>query len=100
MNTELPVDEHQEDDDAASFRDKIVHVLTLYPVISPTMLQMGLGPSTKPKLWRPDLQMLIDEGIVLQETVSKQTPSGQYRQYQRLSLNAGMLKDEIQKITG
>ncbi len=65
---------------------KIVHLLGIYPIISPTMLQSGLGPSTKPAQWRPVLQKLITEGKVIEEQKSMQTPSDRYNTYSKLSL--------------
>ena len=65
---------------------KIVHLLGIYPVISPTMLQGGLGPQLKPALWRPVLAQLIEDGIVIEESVSMQTPTDRYNTYTKLSL--------------
>lgn len=45
-------------------RAKILGVLTIYPKISPTMLQSGLGPSLSPSIWRPVLSGLVDDGLV------------------------------------
>jgi len=67
-------------------RRKIIHVLTVYPVISSTMLQMGLGPHTKPDIWRPQLQKLLDDGTVVAETKSLLTPLGRHQSYTRLQL--------------
>ena len=66
--------------------DKILHILTVYPVISPTMLQAGLGPSTKPALWRPVLSRLMEEGKVVEESESLETPTSRYNTYNKLSL--------------
>lgn len=67
-------------------RAKILHVLSLYPIISPTMLQGGLGPYVKPAHWRPVLQKLLEEGSVIEEQESMQTPSGRYNTYTKLRL--------------
>ena len=75
--TELAADE---------IRTKILHLLSIYPVISPTMLQGGLGPSVRPVHWRPVLEQLEDEGIVIKEQDSMQTPTGRYNTYTKLSL--------------
>jgi len=66
-------------------KSKILHLLTIYPVISPTMLQSGLGPYTKPDLWRPVLAELITEGLVIESQQSLETPSGRYNTYTILS---------------
>lgn len=65
---------------------KILHLLGIYPIISPTMLQSGLGPSTKPAQWRPVLSKLIQAGKVIEEQQSMQTPSERYNTYSKLSL--------------
>jgi len=65
---------------------KILHILGIYPVISPTMLQSGLGPYTKPALWRPVLAQLIADGKVVEDQESLQTPSERYNTYSKLSL--------------
>lgn len=80
---------HDTDDhvDGVSQAERIVHVLRIYPRISPTMLQMGLGPHTKPELWRPTLNDLVEKGIVVQGTDSRMSPAGRYHQYQYLELS-------------
>ena len=65
---------------------KILHILGIYPMISPTMLQSGLGPYTKPELWRPVLMDLIAAGKVVETQESLQTPAGRYNAYTKLSL--------------
>ena len=75
--------------DYAERRDikaKILHLLGIYPVVSPTMLQGGLGPSLKPKLWRPALTELITEGHVIQEQESRETHLGRYNMYTLIRL--------------
>ncbi len=67
-------------------KTKILHLLKIYPVISPTMLQSALGPSTKPTKWRPCLKRLIDSGEVIEEQESMQTPTERYNTYSKLSL--------------
>lgn len=47
-------------------RMKIIELLTVYPRMSPTMLQAGLGPSLAPAFWRPIYDGLIAEGSVVQ----------------------------------
>lgn len=65
---------------------RILHLLKIYPLISPTMLQSGLGPSTKPENWRPVLVDLVQRGVVIEEQQSMQTPSERYNTYTKLSL--------------
>ncbi len=65
---------------------KILHLLKIYPIISPTMLQSGLGPQLKPAQWRPVLTKLIAAGDVIDEKESMQTPAERYNTYSKLSL--------------
>jgi hypothetical protein len=65
---------------------KILHVLAIYPIISPTMLQGGLGPYMKPATWRPVLNRLIAEGKVEEHQESILSPSNRYNTYSKLSL--------------
>lgn len=51
-------------------REKILQTLSVYPKISPTMLQVGIGTSITPKMWHPVLEKLIEEEIVQRETRS------------------------------
>ncbi len=65
---------------------KILHILSIFPVISPTMLQSGLSPGLKPVLWKPVLRDLIKQGKVVQTEESKMTPAHRYNEYTKLSL--------------
>lgn len=73
--------------DKDEVKTKIVHLLGIYPIISPTMLQSGLGPYIKPAVWRPALTELITEGRVLESQESLQTPAERYNTYTKLRLN-------------
>ena len=43
---------------------RILEIFSVYPRISPTMLQSALGPSLSPELWRPILERLIREDLI------------------------------------
>lgn len=68
-------------------REKIIHVLTVWPRLSPSMLQIGLGTGLSSRLWRPILETLITEGIVIREEVTARSPIGRDQSYTILSLN-------------
>ncbi len=68
-------------------REMIIHLLGIYPIVSNTMLQSGLGPAVKPVLWRPILGELIEEGVVIRDQETLQTPYGRYNSYTKLSLS-------------
>lgn len=65
---------------------KIVHVLSMYPVLSPSMLQIGLGTALPPDLWKPLVEELITLGVVKRDDVVSMTPTNRLQTYTRLSL--------------
>ena len=69
-----------------AIHDKIVHILTIYPALSPSMLQVGVGPHIPPIVWKPILNAMIEKGTVLKEEVIVKTPIGQNRPYCKLTL--------------
>lgn len=73
-------------DETQRIKEKIVHILLIYPVISPSMLQAGLGPQIAAGLWRPVLKDLIKHEVVKQESVTLESPSGRTITYTQLSL--------------
>jgi hypothetical protein len=73
--------------------DKIIHALKIYPVISPTMLQAALGPGLSPKLWRPILSALLDNGTVIQKELTTTGPSGRQNTYTQLMLSPEKLSE-------
>lgn len=67
--------------------DKILHILNVYPFISPSMLQMGVGPSLPATLWKPLLERLIGEGRVFRIFTNKETPRHRIQQYTVLTVH-------------
>ena len=67
---------------------RICHILTIYPGISPTMLQVGIGPSISSAIWKPILQEMEDRGEVIRAYHNAQAPSRRYNNYVKLSLIA------------
>lgn len=68
-------------------REKILQTLSIYPRISPTMLQVGIGTSITPRMWHPILDKLIEEGLVKRD--ARQAPnniSGRDQTYTIISL--------------
>ncbi len=86
MNKKVATQEKSDDLMPKVIETKILHLLRIYPIISPTMLQGGLGPQTRPAQWRPVLAKLIAQGKVIEEQKSMQTPSERYNTYSKLSL--------------
>jgi hypothetical protein len=67
-------------------RNKILHVLKIYPQLSPSMLQVGIGTAIPPKMWHPILEMLHNEGKVKTHTIGERSPTGRDQSYQIISL--------------
>lgn len=86
------MDAEVEDDFVPIVRDvieaKILHVLTIWPKLSPSMLQVGIGTAVTPKLWHPILASLIAEGRVTRREVQAKAPSGRDQTYVVISLPA------------
>ncbi len=72
--------------ESSGIREKILHVLGVYPILSPTMLQIGLGTSLPTIEWRPVLEELIAAGLVERDEYSAQTSSGRNYSYTRIRL--------------
>lgn len=78
-NVSVPLIDQKESGTISYLRDieeRILHVLSIYPKISPSMLQIGLGSNVPPKIWRPVLQQLMDKNLVVQETIVNMSPKG------------------------
>lgn len=65
---------------------KIVHLLEVFPVISPSMMQIGIGSSLPAKLWKPILRQLIADGILKEDVFVHPTAAGRQQSYTLLSL--------------
>lgn len=67
-------------------RELIIHTLSIYPQLSATMLQVGIGPGISPKHWRPVLHDMVKEGVVKLDTKVYLTPSDRNQTYYLYSL--------------
>ena len=65
-------------------REKILHVLKVYPLISPTMLQISMGPNIKAAEWREQLGILEEEGLVSSDEITEPSPTGRYNTHRRI----------------
>lgn len=68
-------------------KNKILYVLWLYPKISMSMLQVGIGTALAPALWKPILNKLLEDEVVIQDTQSFNTPTGRQQSHSFLSIN-------------
>ena len=59
----------------AEIRERILFTLAIYPKLSPTMLQVSLGTSTRPSIWHPVLNKLIEDGLVDRIQIRPPTPA-------------------------
>lgn len=67
---------------------KIMHILSIYPKLSPTMLQVGIGTGISPSIWHPVLENLIEFGKVDKTQVMSHSPKGREQTYTIISLRA------------
>jgi hypothetical protein len=55
-------------------RKRITHTLWIYPRLSHSMLQIGIGTGFPPALWHPVLNKRVAEGIVKRHQVKATNP--------------------------
>lgn len=90
--SQIAEDKIPKDVEDEKMRTVILHILTIYPIISPTMLQMGIGNSISPAKWRPSLEALIRAGDVKRWSDTELAPSGRHNNYTKLSLTEEFLQ--------
>lgn len=81
---ETPVDEHETDFVPAAekiIRDKIIQTLTIWPRLSMSMLQVGIGTALTPKLWHPVMDRLLADGVVIKEEIRAKSTLGRDQTY-------------------
>jgi hypothetical protein len=54
---------------AEDMRQRINHLLEVYPYISRAMIQVGLSPAIPPKMWGPVLDQMAERGEVVRHEV-------------------------------
>jgi len=86
---------NEEAESDSALGEKIVFTLTLFPRLTPTMLQVGIGPHVPPRRWRPILERLVTEGKISREERGVTTPIGQYRTVTILSLSEPVPLEEL-----
>ena len=86
--------------DPNTIENKIVHQLGIFPRLSATMLQMGLGPQTKAAEWKPVLFQMIRRGIIAESMETYITPASRHNVYTIFTLTEeGKMKfEELQGI--
>lgn len=65
---------------------KILSTLTIYPQISYSMLQVGIGTAIAPAMWHPILKRLKEEGRIVELEKASRSPTGRDLTYKILQL--------------
>lgn len=81
---------HGDHDHSDQIEEKIIHLLGIYPKISPSMMQSGIGSSLPANMWKPVLRNLIDRKVVNEDYIVAPTPTGRQQSYTVLSLVANI----------
>ncbi|MHA2067748.1 MAG: hypothetical protein ACXABY_25580 [Candidatus Thorarchaeota archaeon] len=76
------------DEGTDGIRENILHILSIFPIISPSMLHITLGGSLPTKVWKPILEALITSGLVERGEHVTPAPNGRTRCYTLLSLSS------------
>lgn len=82
-NVQVENGEHSAEE---TIRQKIIHILKIYPIISHSMLQIGLGSSLPPSIWRPVLSAMIEDDEIVEDHLFLTTPTGRQQTYTQLKL--------------
>lgn len=72
--------------DVADIKLRIVHTLSIYPLISPSMLSTAMQNVAAAGDWRPALEELIEAGEVKRSTIIAESPGGRHMSYMMLHL--------------
>lgn len=83
---EGPVGEVLESANDKLIRAKIVHILGIYTKLSPSMLQVGVGTNLQPRVWKPILTRMFEDGTLKLESMSSESPGGRSQVYTIISL--------------
>lgn len=79
VNDDIPeedfVDLSRHDAAEKIIQDKIMHTLSIYPKLSMSMLQVGIGTALTPKLWHPVFERLLKEGKITKQEITAHTPT-------------------------
>lgn len=68
------------------WKQKILHVLGIYPRLSPSMIQIGIGPSIPSAVWKPIMEKMIEDGTLKRENLSLKGPTGRDNNYAVISI--------------
>lgn len=71
-------------------RDRILHVFTIYPRLSPSHIQVSIGPSVPASMWKPILEQLLRERKLHKHSHQATTPKGRVQVYQIITPDASL----------
>ena len=57
-------------------RERILHLLEIFPYLSRSMIQIGLGPNCSPKFWDPVLTQLVELNKIKLVETTVASPGG------------------------
>lgn len=77
-----------------SLREQLKHLFSIYPILSPTMMQALLGSKVRPKDWKPVMEDMITDGTLKRVDLSSKNAWGQLRYYARIKLNQPKVVDD------
>jgi hypothetical protein len=62
-------------------RNKILHILSIYPKVSPGMIQVTLGAGVPARWWKAVLENMIEDGTLSRDSQFATGPGGRERNY-------------------
>ena len=82
-------------------RNKLIHTLQIYPVVSPSMLQTALGPHIPANRWRPVMEELVAEGTIVRDEISGRDPANRHFTRRRIYLleNEEIVQDYLSNVS-
>ena len=57
-----------------TIQKRILHTLQIYPKLSHSMLQVGIGTGLSPALWHPVLDKMVQDGRIVRHQVKATNP--------------------------
>ena len=70
----------------AYVRERIITLLTIYPIISPSMLQIGLGSSLPTLVWRPVFDSMVSAGEIVEDLIEGPSTDSRQRPFKTVAL--------------
>lgn len=71
--------------DIKDVENRILHILQIYPKISPSMMQIGIGSQIPAAIWKPILEDLISNGLIKRDIIMGKSASGRIQTYTIIS---------------